>query len=76
MVATARGKSAALEELAARRQRYRQPTWPPNESLPAGSLMTFACIACGGPITVPESYLSKPETCAECDALIALGWME
>jgi len=76
MIATERGKAFALAALADRRAMFANSVVIDNASLPAGAPMIFRCIGCGGPIFVPESYLTKPSTCSECGALIALGWME
>lgn len=73
---TAQGKAVALAGLAERRAKYRDFKLPSNASLYAGSPMYFRCIGCGAPICVPENYLTKPDTCPECDALVKLGWME
>lgn len=75
-VETERGRVAALAALAERRATYASHVIPRNEDLPAGSPMYFRCIGCGAPIVVPEGYLTKPDTCIECGALVALGWME
>lgn len=39
---------------------------PPNDSLPVGAPMTFACAECLTAITVPESYVVKPSYCPDC----------
>lgn len=75
-VATEHGKAAALAALAFRRAECRDIQLPDNVSLPAGSPMFFRCIGCGCAIVVPEGYVSKPDACAECTALVKLGWME
>lgn len=75
-VLTERGKAAALAGLDARRAHYRDVVYPRNESLPAGSPMTYRCIGCGGPIVMHETWIDKPDCCPECTALVALGWME
>ena len=38
--------------------------------------MHFDCVTCGGDITVPESYITKPNLCPECEALKSTGWLE
>jgi hypothetical protein len=37
-----------------------------NDSLPAGAPMTFACVECLSPVTVPECYVTKPLRCPDC----------
>jgi hypothetical protein len=78
MPLTAQGKSAALRGLRERRELYSSPDYKPvrNESLPAGSPMYFSCISCGAPIVMPEDWLTKPDCCGECSALLKLGWLE
>lgn len=71
-----RGKAAALAALHDRRATYATVKPVDNASLPAGAPMYFRCVGCGAPIVVPEGYLSKPADCAECAALVDLGWME
>lgn len=73
---TEQGKAPALEALSQRRARFKDAKLPDNASLPAGSPMFFRCIGCGSPIVVSEGYISKPDTCEECAALVKLGWLE
>lgn len=73
---TERGKAAALQALADRRALYKDQKLPDNASLPAGSPMYYRCIGCGAPIVMHEGWTRKPDTCPECTALGALGWME
>ena len=75
-VLTTRGKTVALEGLKERRALWANQPLPNNVSMPAGSPMVFACIGCGGPIWVPETWTSRPDCCTECAALVALGWLE
>jgi hypothetical protein len=74
--ATTQGKEHALKKLAERRAHNRERPLIDNSSFPAGAPMFFPCLACGGTIAVPESYLSKPDLCPECQALKTLGWLE
>jgi hypothetical protein len=76
MVATAQGKEAALAALAERREKNKTKEVIDNSSLRAGSPMVFDCIACNANIWVPESYVTRPKLCAECQALKDLGWLE
>jgi len=73
---TRHGKAVALEALRTRREHYAKVTLADNASLPAGSPMYFACIACGMTIVVGEGYISKPSLCPECEALRECGWLE
>lgn len=75
-VLTEQGKAVALAGLADRRAMFARSEIVDNASLPAGSPMVFRCIGCGGPIFVPELWLSKPDCCIECEALRRLGWLE
>lgn len=75
-VLTTRGKTVALEGLRERRAQYLNQSLPRNESMPAGSPMVYACIGCGAPIWMPETWISRPDCCVECEALVALGWLE
>lgn len=70
------GRQAALEALRLRRALFAGMALPRNEDQPAGSPMYFRCIGCGKAIVVAEDYVSKPDKCDECAALVALGWME
>ncbi len=76
MLATTRGKEFALEELRKRREESAKVKDVDNSSFPAGAPMYFRCKTCGTYMSVPESYISKPSLCAECQALKELGWME
>lgn len=73
---SAKGKVAALEALANRRELFKDLKLPNNASLYAGEPMYFHCQGCRAQIVVPESYITKPDLCAECQALVILGWME
>lgn len=75
-LATVKGKAHALKKLAERREKYKDKKPIDNSSLYAGSAMYFDCPGCNGPIVVPESYITKPEFCRECQALVNIGWME
>ena len=46
--------------------RKRWNVFSSNESLGAGKPMTFQCLACLTPITVPECYVKRPLTCPDC----------
>lgn len=70
------GKDRALRGLAQRRELYRNAKLPDNASLPAGAPMFYRCIGCGATITMHEGWTSKPDCCAECEALRKLGWLE
>lgn len=74
--ATRRGKEFALAKLADRRATHANKKPFDNASLPAGSPMYYACIGCGATIEVGEGWLTKPDCCFECEALVKLGWME
>jgi hypothetical protein len=76
MLATEKGKEAALRALAKRRKD--KPKQIDNASLYAESPMYFYCISCGHTADVlPEGYLTTPKKlCAECRALKDLGWLE
>lgn len=74
--ATAQGKAAALEALEKRRETNRDRKRVDNSSLYTGSPMHFDCIGCSADIVVPESYVSKPDLCGECQAMKNLGWLE
>jgi hypothetical protein len=76
MPATSQGKDFALAKLADRRRESAVKTPPDNSAFPAGSPMYFPCLACGSLISVPETYISKPDLCEECHALKTLGWLE
>jgi hypothetical protein len=76
MLATTQGKEHALKMLAERREKARARRPIDNSALPAGAPMFFPCDTCGTYIAVPESYLSKPDLCEECEALRRLGWLE
>lgn len=75
---TTQGKAKALKALRARRATFLKSTAVDNAAAPAGAPMYFRCLACGDPhgVCVPESYLSKPDLCAECTALKTMGWLE
>lgn len=52
-----------------------QKIW--NEDLLAGSPMYYDCIACGAQkIVVPETWVTKPDLCTECQALQKMGWLD
>jgi hypothetical protein len=70
------GKHMALTGLAERRARFKDVILPDNASLPAGSPMYYRCIGCGASIVMHEGWITKPDTCVECAALVKLGWME
>jgi hypothetical protein len=74
--ATSRGKDYALRALLQRRKINETRTRINNADLIAGSPMYFDCISCGGLITVPEDWLTRPSMCAECEALKELGWLD
>lgn len=76
MPATEQGKQHALEALRQRRKKNKDKEPLDNSTLPAGAPMYFPCLTCGDYIGVPESYISKPDLCAECAALKDLGWLE
>ena len=76
MPATTMGKEHALEMLRGRRERNKGKEPPDNSKYPAGAPMYFPCLTCGAIISVPESYISKPELCEECQALKKLNWLE
>lgn len=74
-LATTQGRAAALDALKLRR------ALPPlaadaNSLLPAGAPMAYSCRTCHAVIVVPEDWIVRPYYCAECQALIDLGWME
>lgn len=73
---TERGKEAALAGLTERRLLNRDRKRIDNASLPAGSPMVYYCIGCGADIVVPEGWITKPDTCRQCEAMMKLGWME
>lgn len=77
-VATLQGKEFALQALAQRQAENRGKERIQNESLPAGSPMTFYCVCCGSVADVlPEHYISIPKRlCNECQALKDCGWLE
>lgn len=75
-LATENGKAFALDALMRRRATHRARPTLDNARLPAGAPMFYRCIGCGADIVVPEAWLTKPDCCRECEALIALGWME
>lgn len=74
--ATRHGKTFALAKLAERRAIYKDAKPFDNASLPAGAPMFYRCIGCGAQIVMHEGWISKPDTCVECEALVRLGWME
>jgi len=76
MAITAQGKEAALKALKERRKKNKDKEAVDNSKLPAGSPMYFDCIGCNGNIVVPESYMSRPKLCGECQAMKDLGWLE
>lgn len=73
---TEQGKEIALKTLADRRAINKDRKRTDNGSLPAGSPMFFDCLTCGEEISVPETYLKKPDLCSECWQLKKLGWLE
>lgn len=73
---TGLSKAESLEELARRRIVNKVRPHVNNSSLPAGSPMFYRCIGCGEDIVVPETWITKPDCCDECQRLIKLGWME
>lgn len=75
-LATTQGREFALNALRDRREANKTRERVDNGSLYAGSPMHFDCIGCGGDISVPESYLTKPDLCQECRALKGCGWLE
>jgi hypothetical protein len=75
-LATTFGKEHALRALAERRAKNRDRQPIDNSSLYAGSPMYFGCIACNAVIAVPESYITRPTLCCECEAMNELGWLE
>ena len=75
-LATTQGKEAALQALAARREVNKTKKHVDNSRLQAGDWMYFDCLACNGEIRVPESYISRPMLCEECQALKDCGWLE
>jgi len=76
-LATTLGKKVALEALAKRREKYKDKDWNAySAGLYAGSPMYFGCKACNDAIVVPESYISRPKLCKECQAMKDLGWLE
>lgn len=75
-LATTQGKEFALKALAERREKNKTKEKIDNSSLHAGSPMVFDCIACAGNIWVPETYMTRPKLCGECQALKELGWLE
>jgi len=76
MLLTERGRTAALEGLAERRAVNRDRPRIDNASLPAGAPMVYYCIGCGADIVVPEDWLTKPDCCPQCAAMVKLGWLE
>lgn len=76
MTATVHSKQHALNALYARRAANTGRKHIDNGSLPAGSPMYFYCIGCGDVLVVPESYITKPDCCYECEAMRKLGWLE
>jgi len=74
--ATTQGKTVALKALKERRKANRNRESIDNASLYAGSSMHFDCLGCNADISVPESYITRPKLCAECQALKDLGWLE
>lgn len=74
-VATAQGKQHALREWKKRSDANKEKDHEAiNDRLPAGSPMYFGCKGCNASISVPESYTSRPQFCAECEALKTCGW--
>lgn len=77
MPLTTQGKDAAIAGFCERQQRGKTETKINNGALYAGSPMHFNCIACGcQDITVPESWITKPDLCMECAALKTVGWLD
>jgi hypothetical protein len=76
VTATEQGRAAAVAALQERRRINATRPKIDNASLRAGSPMYFSCIACGGTITVPETWITKPDLCEECTAMQRLGWLE
>lgn len=76
MPATEQGKEYALQMLQLRRDKNKGKQKFDNSSLPAGAPMYFPCLSCGDLISVPESYISRPSLCSECQALKKMGWLE
>jgi hypothetical protein len=75
MKITTKGKEAALKALRERRILNKDIERIRNDSLPAGAPMYFYCVACGGLIIVPESYVTKSNLCGECETMKKLGWL-
>lgn len=69
-------KAQGLKALATRRRINKNRKKVDNSSLYAGSPMYFYCLTCEAEIVVPESYLTRPKLCQECEALKAAGWLE
>lgn len=67
--------SRQLAALAARRRRYKDAPAYDNSSTYAGTPMYYRCKGCGDPqgVCVPESWVSKPDYCIECDDLRSKG---
>jgi hypothetical protein len=76
MPLTTQGKEVALQGLRERRERGKTETKIRNIDLYAGSPMHYNCIGCGcQDIVVPESWITKPDLCTECQALKDMGWL-
>jgi hypothetical protein len=73
---TQQGRAVAVAGLWERRRQWTGLTIEDNASLPAGSPMVFRCIGCGAPLIEREGYITRRQCCAECQALVDLGWME
>lgn len=77
MPLTTQGKEAAITGFRERQARGKTEKKINNSALYAGSPMHFDCTACGCQnITVPESWISKPDLCVECQALKTIGWLD
>jgi len=75
-LATTLSKAHALQMLTMRREQYKNKPTIDNSSLYAGSPMYFDCLTCRATIAVPETYISRPSHCPECQALKECGWLE
>lgn len=76
MAVTTQGKKKAIAALEKRREENNTRERIDNGSLYAGSPMHFDCLTCGADIVVPESYITRPDLCTECQALKDLDWLE
>jgi hypothetical protein len=75
-LATALGKAHALDMLAMRREQNKDKQPIDNSKFYAGSPMYFDCLTCRATITVPETYITRPKLCPQCQALKDCGWLE